>query len=592
MTSPGSEPSHAKPPPLRRLVGPVLARNRARLLTLTAASLAGGLAEAGVLVLVARIGIGLTDGKSAITVGFGLGTAQASMEAWLAVSGVLLALRLGLQVVAARLAAALTTGELSRVRKQMFVAFLEASWGLQAREREGKLQELMTTYASNMAGVLGAIVHGLTAGATLVALLVAAVVVDLVAALTVLVAIAFLIAVLRPFRRGVRRRSGVAARSQLGFATSLTESTLMAQEIRIFGAGDTMRRRINASIDEHGHAFFRTRVLAAILPAIYQTAALAFIVAALAVTYLTEPGDLAELGAVLLLVIRSLSQGQLLQGVYQQLHEQAPYLETLEIQARQYEHAAIDHSGAPLSRIDTIGFEHAWFEYERGHPVLRDVTFEAHRGELIGIVGPSGSGKSTLVQVLLRLRDAGSGRVVADGRPADTFSIDDWYERVTFVPQEPRLYNGTVAENIRFFRSDVDDARIRGAARAAHVDEEILAMPHGYDTPAGERGGQLSGGQRQRVCIARALVGDPDVIVLDEPTSALDARSEALIRETLAELSARSTVFVIAHRLSTLDLCSRILVLVDGRVQGFDAPATLERDGGFYQDALRLSGIR
>jgi ATP-binding cassette subfamily B protein len=139
------------------------------------------------------------------------------------------------------------------------------------------------------------------------------------------------------------------------------------------------------------------------------------------------------------------------------------------------------------------------------------------------------------------------------------------------------LFSGSVADNIRFFREGVDDAAIERAVRAAHPYEEVVAWARGYEAPVGERGGQLSGGQRQRLCIARALVGDPDG-VLDESTSALDAKSESLIRETLAERASRAIVFVIAHRLSTLDACDRITVLVAGELQGFYQPARLEQD--------------
>src|SRR5262249_17350111 len=163
-------------------------------------------------------------------------------------------------------------------------------------------------------------------------------------------------------------------------------------------------------------------------------------------------------------------------------------------------------------------------------------SFTVAKGEVIGVVGPSGAGKSTLVQLLLRLREPTTGKMLTDGHDVRELSLDDWYRRFTFVPQEARLFSGTVGDNIRFFREDVDQAAIELAAKRAHLHEEIMAWPDAYDTPVGERGGQLSGGQRQRLCIARALADDPDVIVLDEPTSSLDIRSDALIRETLAEL--------------------------------------------------------
>jgi ATP-binding cassette, subfamily B, bacterial len=232
-----------------------------------------------------------------------------------------------------------------------------------------------------------------------------------------------------------------------------------------------------------------------------------------------------------------------------------------------------------------------WFAYEPGRPVLFDVSFGAQRGEVIGIVGPSGAGKSTLVQLLLRLREPTSGRVMADGRNLQRLSLNGWYQRVTFVPQEPRLFSGSVASNIRFFR-DVDPEDIVRAAKLANMHDEIRAWPRGYATPVGERGGELSLGQRQRLCIARSLVGEPDVVVLDEPTSSLDPRSESLVREALSALAPRVTLFIIAHRLSTLDTCDRIMVLQAGRLQGFDEPRQLEHSSPFYREALRLSGLK
>jgi ABC-type multidrug transport system fused ATPase/permease subunit len=232
------------------------------------------------------------------------------------------------------------------------------------------------------------------------------------------------------------------------------------------------------------------------------------------------------------------------------------------------------------------------FEYEPGVPVLRDLSFEVRPGEIVGIVGPSGSGKSTLVQLLLRLREPTAGTFLADGRDARRLSLVDWYQHVTFVPQDPHLFAGTVADNIRFFRPSIDDAAIERSAKLAHVHDDIQAWPTGYATYVGERGGQLSGGQRQRLCIARALVEEPEVMVLDEPTSALDVRSESLIRETIADLRPDTTVFIIAHRLSTLAICDRIMVILNGVMEGFDEPSKLESSNPFYREALRLSGMR
>ena len=181
---------------------------------------------------------------------------------------------------------------------------------------------------------------------------------------------------------------------------------------------------------------------------------------------------------------------------------------------------------------------------------------------------------------------------MADGRPIGELSKREWARKVTFVPQAPHLIAGTVADNIRFLRDDVSDADIREAAKLAHLHDEIEAFREGYEHPVGEHGSHLSGGQQQRLCIARALVENPDVLILDEPTSALDVRSEHLIRSTIVELKEHMTIIIIAHRLSTLDVCDRIMVIQSGELKGFDTPVNLARTNDFYNEALVLSGLR
>lgn len=209
---------------------------------------------------------------------------------------------------------------------------------------------------------------------------------------------------------------------------------------------------------------------------------------------------------------------------------------------------------------------------------------------MVGIIGPSGAGKSTLVKLLLGVRDPSEGRVLVEGIDLREVDREWWTERVAFVAQDAQLFTGTVAENIRFFRHGIDDAAVRRAAARAHVLADVEALPEGFDTHLGERGSQLSGGQRQRLSIARAIAGGPDVLILDEPTSALDMRSEQLIRETLNELHGEQTVIVIAHRMSTLQQCDRLLVVDGGHLIAQGPPASLRHENEFYRKALELSG--
>ena len=223
--------------------------------------------------------------------------------------------------------------------------------------------------------------------------------------------------------------------------------------------------------------------------------------------------------------------------------------------------------------------------------MLNNVDAVIDEYEMVGIVGPSGSGKSTLVQLLLGLRSPTSGAVFADGRDIRTLSRAEWARHVTFVPQQAHLIAGTVADNIRFFRDDVSDERIEHAARLASLHDDVMGWPEGYAREVGEQGGHLSGGQQQRLVIARALVEDPDVLILDEPTSALDVRSEYLVRQTLNGLREHMTVIVIAHRLSTLEICDRIMV-VGRRAQGIRRAGPAGRDEHVLPRRARDLGVR
>jgi len=346
------------------------------------------------------------------------------------------------------------------------------------------------------------------------------------------------------------------------------------------------------SIDARARLDRRAGFLGQVGPSAYQGVALLLVVGALAIVWGSNVTGLASFGGILLIVLRSLTYGQAAQTQIQALQANSAYIEMLKDQRARFVASAPRRDGLWLARIGEMRFEQVSFEYTSGRPVLHDVTFTVPHGEIIGIVGPSGAGKSTLVQLLLRLRTPTGGRITVDGIDAVEFAQSDWFRRVSFVPQEARLFSGTIAENIAFHRDDVDRDAVERAARMANLHDDVTRMPDGYEQWVGEGGARLSGGQRQRLCIARALAEDPDVLVLDEPTSSLDVKSESLIRSSVAALAPRATVFVIAHRLSTLDICDRIMVIHEGRLQGFGTPSYLEANDPFYREALMLSGLR
>ena len=201
--------------------------------------------------------------------------------------------------------------------------------------------------------------------------------------------------------------------------------------------------------------------------------------------------------------------------------------------------------------------------------MLSNISFGVSGGETIGIIGPSGTGKSTLVQLLLQLRTPDAVAICSMARLLASLRVMTGIGGLAFVAQEPRLVHASVADNIRFFR-DLDIPAIERAGMLARIHDDVIGWPEGYNTVVGPRADAVSGGQQQRICLARGLAALPEVLVLDEPTSALDPRSETLIHESLIGLHGDMTLFVIAHRIATLDICDRVLVVVDGQLEAFD----------------------
>jgi ABC-type multidrug transport system fused ATPase/permease subunit len=231
-----------------------------------------------------------------------------------------------------------------------------------------------------------------------------------------------------------------------------------------------------------------------------------------------------------------------------------------------------------------VTFEHVSFAYVEGRDVLADVSFEAPAGSTTALVGSSGSGKSTLIGLVMAFQRPRAGRVLVDGRDLAGIRLADYRAHLGVVLQDNFLFDGTIAENIRFSRPDASQEEVLAAARTAHCDAFVSQFPEGYATVVGERGVKLSGGQRQRVAIARALLARPRLLILDEATSSLDSESEAMIQDGLAALRRSCTTFVIAHRLSTIRSADQILVLEGGRIVERGTHAELFARGGRYRD--------
>ena len=248
-----------------------------------------------------------------------------------------------------------------------------------------------------------------------------------------------------------------------------------------------------------------------------------------------------------------------------------------------------DAVSAPPLRGD-VRFESVTFSYEPGHPVLREISFEVQAGQRVAIVGASGHGKSTLVNLILRLYDPQSGRVLVDGRDIRDYTLESFRSQIGVVLQDTLLFAATVRENIGYGAADATPEEIEAAARLANAHEFIEALPDGYDTVLGERGVTLSGGQRQRISIARAAIRDAPILILDEPTTGLDGENARLVTDALTHLARGRTTFLITHDLRQVASADQILYLEDQRIAEQGTQLELLRAGGQYAALQAMAG--
>ena len=239
-----------------------------------------------------------------------------------------------------------------------------------------------------------------------------------------------------------------------------------------------------------------------------------------------------------------------------------------------------------------VEFSHVGFHYKEGVEVLSDICLTLPKGKTVALVGSSGSGKTTMADLLTRYYDCTSGAILIDGEDIRSLRISDLRTHIGVVAQDTLLFNDTIRNNIAFGQPDASQEAIEQAARIANAHEFVMQTENGYDTVIGEGGSRLSGGQRQRISIARAVLGNPDILILDEATSALDTESERLVQQALDQVMEERTVLVIAHRLSTIVNADEIVVLEHGRIIERGCHAQLMERHGRYRELVELQSFK
>lgn len=549
-----------------------------------------GVCESAILALLASVISAFVAGKTRDTLSLGPAKLEYTLGHLLLVALGFALVRLIVQLPLSHWPARICADVQARLRLRLFTAFRRAPWALKASDGEGRFQELATDQVYQATQGVQNAISALSTSVMLAVMVVAAMVVEFPTALVVIATGVALFFAFRPMNRMGRRQASALSAAQLSYAGAIYDAVNMAEESQVFGTGESEDRKLGKLVEIARLRYYRTLFIGRLVPGLYLCLIFLLLVGGVAALVAIGGSQLSSSGAVILLLIRASSFGQMFQGAWVGMYQGLPFLDRISDAERAYRAEPVVRGSAFPPGIPTIEFRSVSYAYHAGVPVLEDVSFEILPGEAIGLVGPTGAGKSTLTQILLGLREPDSGQYLAGGEVIQRWDPTCWARTFTYVPQEPRLLQGTVADNIRFYR-DINDEAVERAAKLAHIHTEIMSFPMGYETEVSQRARAVSGGQRQRLCLARALAGNPAVLVLDEPTSQLDARSEGLVQDSLRGIKESMTLFIVAHRLSTLSLCDRVMVIQDGVVEAFAPVRELERSNEFYRSVATLSGI-
>lgn len=392
-----------------------------------------------------------------------------------------------------------------------------------------------------------------------------------------------LLFVLRPLRVRVKRTARAAGATEKDISHFLNEHTLGLKTVKSAAVEPAVYAAGLHWFDALKQLLIRNTLFSSFSSTLMQPIALIFITVVFLFFYSKGTTQLGSFLALIYLIQKIFSYVESGQAALHGLQERLPYAEHAQHFAEELA-AQVEPRGGnkPFALERSIEFSDVSFSYNGETTVLANVNFSIPKGGLIGLIGPSGAGKTSIADLLLRLFSPTSGNILLDGEDSALYDISNWRRNMGYVSQDMFLLNDTIANNIRFYNTELKDTDIKEAAKLANCLEFVEKLPHGFETVIGDRGIMLSAGQRQRIILARVLARRPEVLILDEATSALDNESERLVQEAIEGLKNKITVFIIAHRLSTVMNVETLLVIQDGKIAEKGAPQELLADPDSY----------
>ncbi len=464
---------------------------------------------------------------------------------------------------------------------------LYASWPFLLKQKIGTMHNTLVRDIQCTGGLLGVISQIIQSFSGFLMYILVVINISPIMTMYTLGGGALLLFVARPLLRRSRNIGDQAIGVEKQFAQFLNEHIIGMKSIKAAGVERSALTDGTVHIRLLRALSIRLALVRSAGGSLFQPFSIVLVVVLFILTYHTPGFNVVSFGAALYLIQKIFTYLESGQNALQSISEMVPYAQNIvsfkNMLAEHREQSSL--KGKPFVFQHSLDFKHVSFSYSNSHPLLDDVSFSVKIGEMTGLVGPSGAGKTSIADLTLRLFRPKSGDVCLDGISTEEINVEGWRKHIGHVAQDVFLFNGSIEDNIRFYRSELSHGDIREAAKQANIYDFIMTLPSEFDTTTGDRGVMLSGGQRQRIALARALAGKPKLLILDEATSALDHESEKLIHESIRALHGKITVFIIAHRPSTVAEADTILVLNHGRIVEHGSPQELlqNQESYFYK---------
>ena len=474
-----------------------------------------------------------------------------------------------------------------KTRNLLFHKTIKASWPYLLKLKVGYLENVIMNDVKYSGVVLNSISGLVIVFCSLLVYILVAINISLVVtSITFIFGLIYLF-LARPLliKTKAAARENVATNKQV--AHYVNENVIGMKTIKVFAVEDYINELVKKKFLILRNLKVKVLFLGSIGGSIMQLFSVLFIGVIFIVFYKITDFNLGSFLALVYLIQKIFTYFGQLQNQLQKAIEAVPYLMSVlnfEEKARQFKE---EESGkVNFQTGDTISFNQVNFSYNlKKVNILNKINFNIKKGEIVGIIGPSGAGKTTIVDLVLRLFNPTAGKILLGDRDIKNISIKEWRDKIGYVSQDIFLVNDTIENNIRFYNDLLTYADIEEASKKANIYNFIMSTSAGFQTLVGERGNLLSGGQRQRIVIARVLARRPEILILDEATSALDNESESQIQRVIENLKGKMTVLIVAHRLSTISNCDRLLVLNDGEIVEEVKPDVLlqDKDSYFYK---------